>query len=518
MKNSILLICMLCSIILNAQNLPPVLTNVQVELLANNVFKISYDLADGESNPVTISLRAGEYGSSALNYTTDNATGDVGANILAGSGKVINWDFSAYSATSMNDFRLMLVADDLQTIDIQSLVNQVDSTRLKDDLSFIEGVRHRTAGPAHLQETKDFIWFQFQDNELETYSQDFTYSSYTAQNLIGRQPGTGTTGDTYILGGHFDTVADAPGADDNGSAVAGLIEAMRILSQYPTKKTIKFISFDLEEPGLVGSAKYITNGIENGETVSGMIDFEMIGYYSEAPNSQMFPSGFNLLFPDAYNAVSSQEFKGNFVTNVGKAGNSVSLMNKFQLASQQYVPALRSISVEAPNIWQTLTPDLGRSDHAPFWIAGLPAIMLTDGANFRNPNYHTPGDTLGTLNFTFMSNVVKGTVATLAQLAEVQHADSWWVDTDFFSPTSESFECSVNISPNPAHDRLLVDWSGCNAPIQRLTLLDAIGHTVMSFNTTGNEQTLYLEKLASGLYFLKMENASGSQLERILVD
>ena len=272
MKKSFLPICLLVSNFAIAQNQAPVLSNVQLQLAPNNTFLISYDLVDAESDPVTVSLRAGTFGSSALDYDTNNATGDVGAATSPGTGKQISWDFSAYAAAAVNDFRIMLVADDLQPVDIQSLVDLVDSTRLIGDLTFIEGIRHRTAGPVHLQETKDFIQFQFLDRGLETYLQPFTYSGYNAHNIIGRQPGTGMTGDTYILGGHFDTVADAPGADDNGSAVAGMLEAMRILSQYPTKKTLKFVGFDLEEAGLVGSTKYVSTSILNGEVVAGMVE------------------------------------------------------------------------------------------------------------------------------------------------------------------------------------------------------------------------------------------------------
>ncbi len=519
MKKSILPFFLLFGNFLLAQNQPPVLSNIQVQLGADNhSFLLNFDIADAESDPVTVSLRAGTFGSSQLDYATDNASGDIGSGIAPGTGKQIIWDFSAYSATAMNDFRLMLVADDEQPIDIQSLVDLVDSTRLIEDLTFIEGVRHKTAGATHLQETKDFINFQFLDRGLETYKQLFTFGNYNAENIIGKNPGTGTTGETYILGGHFDTRSNSPGADDNGSAVAGMLEAMRILSQYPSKKTIKFIGFDLEEDGLLGSARYVSNGILNGEIVAGMIDFEMIGYYSEVPNSQSFPPGFSQLFPVAYNDVASQEFKGNFITNVGKTGASGTLMNSFKTASQTYVPALRTVNVETVANWQQLTPDLGRSDHAPFWIANRPAIMLTDGADFRNPNYHTAGDTVGTLNFTFMSNVVKGAVATLAELAEVQHADSWWVDTDFFTSTHEVLECKVKISPNPTHDRLLVDWSGCSAPIQQLTLFDGSSHTILTVKTGGNKADLKLGKLAAGVYFLKMESSSGSKLEKIIIE
>ncbi|MBI1227565.1 MAG: M28 family peptidase [Bacteroidetes bacterium] len=500
------------------QNQAPVLSNVQVQLGTNNTFIINYDLSDAESDPITISLRAGSSGAAKLDYATANATGDIGVGINPGTGKQIIWDFSAYAASAMNDFRLLLVADDQQPIDIQSLVDMVDSTRLLEDLTFIEGIRHRTTGAVHLQETKDFIHSKFLDHSLETSLQPFTYGSYNAENIIGKQNGTGITGETYILGGHFDTRDDAPGADDNGSAVAGMLEAMRILSQFPTKKSINYIGFDLEEDGLIGSTKYVSTGILNGEDILGMVDFEMIGFYSDTPNSQNFPSGFNFLFPDAYNEVAAQEFKGNFITNVGKTGSSALLMQDFQDAAEAYVPELRSVPVEAPSNWQIITPDLGRSDHAPFWIANRPAIMLTDGANFRNPNYHQPSDTLGTINFTFMANVVKGAVATLAELAEVQHADTWWTDTDFFTATKEAFDCEAAISPNPTHEILSVDWSDCATSVERLSILDATGRTVLTAEATGSHHIFKLGKLANGIYFLKMESKNGCRLEKIVLE
>lgn len=515
MKFAHLAVFLLAVKVLAAQNQQPILSNVQVQLNSNHSFTINYDLTDAESDAMTVSLSAGPAGSSALSYVTANAVGDLGDGILPGNGKQITWDFSANAADTMNEFRIMLVADDHQPIDIQSLVDLVDSVRMFGDLSFIEGIRHRQTGTAHLQEVKDFIGFQFLDKGLETYSQNVPFGNYTGQNLVGKRPGTGMTGETYILGGHFDSVDDAPGADDNGSAVAGMLEAMRILSQYPSKKTIKFIGFDLEEEGLIGSQKYVASGITNGETVAGMIDFEMIGYYTEEPNTQTFPVGFNVFFPAAYNDVASQEFKGNFITNVGKVGNSSTLMEQYKTSSNTYVPDLRVINVQAPN---PFPPDLGRSDHAPFWVANYPAIMLTDGANFRNPYYHTPGDSLGTINFSFMTNVVKGAVATLAELVELQHADNYWVDTDFYSPTNEAFDCGLTILPNPAHDQVFVRWEGCAKPVQRLGLYDSFGRKLMSKTPTGVSETLNIEQLSSGVYLLKIENSMGSKIERIVVE
>ncbi len=518
MKQILLPLALLANSLLLAQNQFPVLSNVLVQRTGDKTLTISYDLSDGEGDMCTVSLLAGAKGAAALGFNTSNATGDLGAGITPGTGKQIVWDFSGHASFDTTKLRLMLVADDLQPIDIQTLVDQVDSVRLVGDLTFLEGVRHRTTGAAHLQETKDFLWFGFLDRGLETSDQAFNYGSYSAQNIMGRQPATSTTGDTYILGGHFDTVDDAPGADDNGSAVAGMMEAMRILSQYPTKKSIKYIGFDLEEEGLIGSQRYVQQGIQGDEEILGMIDFEMIGYYSDVPNSQTFPIGFNLLFPIAYAEAQTQNFKGNFITNIGRAGNSTSLMNQFKSSSDQYAQALRVINVESPS---TPPSDLTRSDHAPFWQANIPAIMLTDGANFRNPNYHTPNDILESIDFTFLSNVVKGTIATLAQLAEVQHADTWWGDLDFVSGVKSPLEsCKVKLSPNPANGSVLVEWPSCAPQMQHLFLIDAFGRRVRSTNIEPGKkmQSIDLDGLAKGSYYLKMEGPQGSFVEKLVVE
>jgi hypothetical protein len=151
-----------------------------------------------------------------------------------------------------------------------------------------------------------------------------------------------------------------------------------------------------------------------------MIDLEMIGYASSDPNSQKLPAGFNLLFPAQYDSMASNQFRGDFITNVANQ-NSVALMNAFEGAARRHVPSLRVISAAVPGTG-SVAPDFRRSDHAPFWDVGIPAIMLTDGANYRNPNYHKSSDTLGTINFQFMRDVVRATLASIIELGGVSHA------------------------------------------------------------------------------------------------
>lgn len=507
MKN-LLLSFLLLPVFAFAQNRPPSITNVRIELAGNNILKLTYDLSDMEGDASAVTFRATQKGGLTFDYNTANATGAIGANIAPGDDKIIEWDYSAY-ASAMPDFRLMLVADDGQPVDIQAIVNSVDSTRLYGDLAFMEGIRHRTTGAWKLQQTKDFIRYQFQDNGLLTDSQSFTFSGYKALNIIGKRIGASEEAVTYILDGHYDSVDDAPGADDNASAVAGMLEAMRLLAPYSFKKSIKFIGFDLEEDGLVGSARYTQTGIPAGETTAGVINFEMIGYYTEAPNTQETPLGFALLFPVAYGQLEADMFRGNFITNVG-GGNSTSLANSYANFAAQYVPELKVITLQ-PTVF---VPDLSRSDHASFWAKNIPAIMLTDGAEFRNENYHTPYDKIETLNFTFMSNVVKAAIATLAELAEIQHAGAWHGDTEFFTATKETAACELSVTPNPANESL--HFSLCLPGVYDLELLDITGRSVVRQKAI-ERGILDVSGLALGVYFLRLSGKKGNWSEQVVV-
>lgn len=515
MKSNLFFLSLSISTFIFGQNQPPSISNVSLELGANNLLTLHYDVADAEGDPVEIIFRATEKGGLLFNFETSNATGDVGQNVTPGTGKQIQWDFSAY-ATAQPDFRIMLVANDNQPIDIQALVDQVDSSRLKDDLIFIEGIRHRTAGAAHLEEVKDMIEMRFVENGLETHRQEFNYGNYLAANIIGRMIGTESEGTVYIHDGHFDSVSNAPGADDNGSAVAGVLEALRVLSPYASKKTIKFIGFDLEETGLTGSAKYVQSGILPGETIAGVVNHEMIGYYTEEPHTQELPSGFEILFPAVVSQLAADEFRGNFISNVG-GGFSSDLANAFASAAAQYVPELKVVTLQ-PSIF---VPDLARSDHASFWQANIPAIMLTDGAEYRNHNYHTPGDTVGTLNFTFMHNVVKAAVATLAELAEVQHATTWWGDTEFFTNVDELAACGFKISPNPASNSFLFQWNNCAIGTLQLSLLDINGKSVFQKQispTEAGQTLLEVKDLPNGQYFFQAKSGNKKWSEKVVVE
>ena len=381
---------------------------------------LDFTLADPENDPLEVGLQIVGSDGSSYAVPTAQISGEIGYPVMPGARRII-WTFDPADPrlSSGVGYRAMVVADDRYQVDIAELVAMVDSARLRSNLELIAGIRHPQTGLAKLELTKTMIENYFGAYGLRIRRQEWTAGTYTAANIIGTIPGSLSPDSIAILCAHFDSVRDAPGADDNGSGVVGMWEVIRALSQQKFRRSVRFIGFDQEEAGLVGSSRYVTSGILPNEKITGVIDYEMIGFYSSDSGSQKFPAGFNQIFKAAYDSVVAHKNRGDFITNVAnQTSNPLRLL--FDSSAERYVPELRVISIAEPASIQV--PDLRRSDHAPFWNRGYSALMITDGANFRNPNYHTPGDSIGTLNFGFMGNVVKATVATLARLGGIMHA------------------------------------------------------------------------------------------------
>jgi hypothetical protein len=497
-------IIVLCSISAFAQNSVPSITNLSVSYDdANKKITVNYDLSDNESDNVEIIVSlSDDYGGTFLAEIT-NLQGDAGYPVTPGTGKQVTFNYNA-SVQPAPGWIVKVTADDRQPVDIQQMVNQVDSVRLRDNLSFISGIRHYQADSVHLEEVKDFIENRFRQHQLLNYRQNFIHNDYHAANIIGWRPGVKNERVTYIIDAHFDSVNNSPGADDNGSGMAGVLEAARILSQYQFEHTIKFIGFDFEETssalgGLTGSLTYVSDGIKSYEQIKGVFNFEMIGYYSDQPNTQQVPNGFSVAFPAQYNQVASDSFRGNFVVNTA-IPVADTLKTAFDNAAALYVPALKVISITIPASI-VLAPDFWRSDHASFWFSNYPAIMLTDGANFRNLNYHTPNDTIGAINFTFMSNIVKATVAAAATLAKPVHASS---------AVAYLMETGVKPSPGTCHWQSAPSSEGitffpdknCGNSKWNILLFDTQGKAVFNTNSfSGAFLTVDSHRLPPGLYF-----------------
>lgn len=425
MRLLLLLFCLPMWIGAAAQNLPPTIHDLFCGVLLDDsqTAFVAFDVFDleGDSLEATLQLSFDDGKTYALPGPEFILNGDVGYPVVPGSGKAITCSYVGPGLSPPIRFRL--IVDDRQSFDLNLLVAEADSNRMRGNLEFLEGTRHYVTGQQQLNDSRDSLRNLFDALGLRRYSQQFNFAGTVGENIIGDLPGIGNAEQVVIIDAHYDTVNNAPGADDNGSGVAGVMEAARILSRYPFQKTMRFIGFDFEESGLAGSIRYVNQGgIQSGEEILGVFNYEMIGYYSEAPNSQSLPAGFNLLFPEAYNQVIANQSKGDFLTNVGNVSSTL-LANLLSASAAQYVPDLKVITVLAPGN-STIAPDLRRSDHAPFWDAGYKALMLTDGANFRNPHYHTPNDKIGnTIHFGFMRHVVQATIAAAAQLGGIVHGD-----------------------------------------------------------------------------------------------
>ena len=514
-------LALLASFAAFSQNLPPTISNLIVTPNWSALsLQISYELSDPENDPVEITVQFSDNGGKTYALTNQiPSTGDLGFPVQPGTRNIVS-DLSVLANINAT-FSVRIIADDKQDFDIQALVNEVDSNRLRSDLEFIEGIRHRTTGLAHLNETRDSLKSLFLLAGFYYEEQTVPLGNSPGKNLIGTHPGTVSAEKIIINDAHYDTVNNAPGADDNGSGTVGVMEAARLLSRYPAKKTLRFIGFDLEESGLLGSTRYVSQGIPAGEQIEGVFNHEMIGYWSDEPNSQTLPNGFSLLFPAAAAEVAANQNRGDFITNVGNT-NSQPLALLFSNAAQEYVPDLKVLTLDVPGNGQ-LAPDLRRSDHTPFWEAGKQALMLTDGANFRNECYHTPSDTLNEkLNFRFLSNVVKATIASMAQLAEIQHGD--WKTATFQGNVSVSSPrplCNL-LAYQPENQREWLFIEGyCLYTDLLVELYDMKGTLLMQESIVRPDEyehaQLRLPKLPEGMYAVKFRYPSGTQALKVFL-
>ncbi|OWY23500.1 T9SS C-terminal target domain-containing protein [Sphingobacteriales bacterium UPWRP_1] len=514
-------LCFLCGSALPAQNAAPVISNIMAfpdEL--NNRVTITFDVADAENDALEIELRVSDNMGQTYLIDVAETWGDVGYPVNPGSGKTLTWQYNPGGLASGIYF-LKIIADDRQPVDIQAIVDEVNPDNLYNDLEFVQGIRHYDAGLEHIQEVKDAIETRFTNAGLQTYRQDFSVGAFSGQNIIGRLQGQGNETQTVIIDAHFDSVSVAPGADDNGSGVVGVLEALRVLSPYQFRNNIKFIGFDLEELGLLGSNAFINSpgGKDAFETIAGVLNFEMIGYYSEAPNSQSTPVGFNILFPDAYAELTANQFRGDFLINVANT-TSAPLRNAFDSCAALYVPALKVTTLTVPGNGEIAT-DLRRSDHAKFWDAGMQALMLTDGANFRNIHYHTPTDVLDILDFNFMANNVKAAVATAAHLAGIRHCATAVTAFNLatgINPPLQHQHLNFALQPNPAGNSTMLVLSDNYAKTLQADVYNATGNLVLRKQIAPNAANLLrTDALANGVYFVVLHNGQQKGVQKMVI-
>lgn len=251
----------------------------------------------------------------------------------------------------------------------------------------------------YLNAGKHTLTQQYLRTELAKYAevtqQTFSVRSRTHTNWQIAFSGTKPSLAPILVGAHYDTVPNSPGADDNASGLAALLTLAELLHSSPPRRSIHLVAFDLEEYGLHGSLTCAKQWKASEKPLHLMLSLEMLGYFTNEPDSQRYPLDWlSRIYPS----------QGNFLALVGNLA-AVPRMNRLAKSLGRANAACRWLPVinQGKQI-----PAVRRSDHAPFWDEGYSAILVTDTAELRSPHYHSPTDTLETLNIEKISAIALG--------------------------------------------------------------------------------------------------------------
>lgn len=298
---------------------------------------------------------------------------------------------------------------------IRTLVEQVGSAPLALHLAALPAPRYRPFNGAEIIDALRYLRDTLRSCGWQVIEQPCYHKELGAgTNLLATLPGVTSPQALVVVGAHHDTVRGSPGADDNGSGLAGLLELGRLLGGRRWEATIQLVAFDFGEAGQIGSKTYIEALRSSPVELRGAFILEAIGYSARTPGSQLIPPELEQLYPEVVSSLAQQGMRGNFILALGSA-HQAAFVDCFAEWAMVGTPDLPLVALQVP--LDAPLKRLFRSDHASFWDAGLPAIMLTDTAHFRNPHYHQPSDTPGTLDPAFWRRVVMATLAAVAALA-----------------------------------------------------------------------------------------------------
>jgi len=260
--------------------------------------------------------------------------------------------------------------------------------------------------PEALRAAEDYIREVWSEQGQAVEEQTYTCKDIPSVNLEVTLPGEDPEAPMLLIGAHYDTVSTSPGADDNASAVAALLELPRLLQSAALGCTLRFVAFVNEEPPFFftarqGSAVYAKAARRRDERIRLMLSLEMLGYYRTERRTQRYPPVFRWFYPD----------RGDFIALVS---NFRSRREMRRLATAFRAVSSFPLEHAATFAW---IPGVAWSDHWSFWRRGYRAVMVTDTAFFRNPNYHGPRDTPDTLDYPRLEQVTLGLAGALARLS-----------------------------------------------------------------------------------------------------
>jgi hypothetical protein len=293
-----------------------------------------------------------------------------------------------------------------------TIADQIDANRYAEDLRLVAAVR--TPGSAHWQAVQDRCFAVFEAAGFATVRFEVEGAGIS---VVGRKDGSKPELPGLVVGAHYDHVENCAGADDNASGTAAVLELARVLGAQTWSRSLTVACWDEEESGLNGSRAWVDAAVADGRKFELYLNFDAMAYADSKPNSQKLPPGIELMFPKQIEMLAAREFRADFIAILADASASESAARLVAHANRIELPtALLEVPQALKN--EAALADLRRSDHASFWHHDIPAVFLSDTANFRTDTYHCMGrpDTVDTLDLGFATKVVRTSAGALSEL------------------------------------------------------------------------------------------------------
>lgn len=306
-------------------------------------------------------------------------------------------------ATAAASLALYFVTTQPLVRPIPTKVPPVSPERLQSHVRMLSETLHPRSvdNLTNLEAAADYVQREFATSGARVSDQWFEDQGEKFHNVIARFGPT--EGPLLVIGAHYDSFETTPGADDNASGIAGLIELAQLLGRHPPLQPVELVAYTTEEPPhfrneSMGSAQHAQSLSAAGREVSLMLSLEMIGWFNDGPGSQAYPiPGMSLVYPD----------RADFIAIIGRFGDWAHARKA--KAAMLGASALPVFSMNS----SVLIPGVDLSDHRSYWNEGYHALMITDTAFYRNPHYHEAGDTYDKLDYRRMAQVVQGVFAVV---------------------------------------------------------------------------------------------------------
>jgi Zn-dependent M28 family amino/carboxypeptidase len=289
------------------------------------------------------------------------------------------------------------------------MTDQVSESRLEAHVTHLAGEigERNVFHPEALADAARYIEEEWQSQGYGVVPVAYMAEGVESINLEVTRTGSRFPDEIILVGAHYDSVRGSPGANDNGTGVAALLELSRLFATSSPDRTLRFVAFVNEEPpffywGSMGSMVYAKAARKRGDDIRLAISLETIGYYSEEPGSQRYPPFFRFFYPD----------RGNFIAFVSNLRSRASMKRALRAFK-----AFSDLPTESVATFEFI-PGINWSDHLSFWRQGYPAMMITDTAPYRYPHYHASSDTPDKIDYPSLARVTEGLGGMVRVLGE----------------------------------------------------------------------------------------------------